>query len=403
MNTAVVGLKFFIKGVSIVIDERRRDSRRPLDYDVTCYIDGARLDAHALNVSQRGAFVGTELGRPVPVGALAGLVFISDSTSVGTTFLFGRVIRQQEVPIRGFAVRWEKAVSAGRTNDLKSFLNQFLGVEDAVVEEELVGPSGSSSQMSRCVYRFEPFDPAAPDGPGNQDVVDSIGYGGRVIRDSVVEPHADSFAVSGLEHTADPFAIEVEFDADPAPDRPGLPPAAVPASRHRPPARPRPGKAVMGELESFIGNLDVSEEEISAVRIGGHASPIHLPAAAVVGPSVTAALADISSVPDSIACEMEGAVIVSGSKLDVVVTALSPGAAVIRSRFMPIDPDSGLILELTIGSRKGVSTVLCHGRVTGVQRGAESGFVVTFGRIDEGESVGILERYLKWLKFNGAV
>ena len=70
---------------------------------------------------------------------------------------------------------------------------------------------------------------------------------------------------------------------------------------------------------------------------------------------------------------------------------------------MPIDPDSGLILELTIGSRKGVSTVLCHGRVTGVQRGAESGFVVTFGRIDEGESVGILERYLKWLKFNGAV
>ena len=51
-------------------------------------------------------------------------------------------------------------------------------------------------------------------------MVDSIGYGGRVIRDSVVEPHADSFAVSGLEHTADPFAIEVEFDADPLPTAP---------------------------------------------------------------------------------------------------------------------------------------------------------------------------------------
>lgn len=402
MNTAVAGINFFIIGVSIVIDERRRDSRRPLDYDVTCYIDGARLDAHALNVSQRGAFVGTELGRPVPVGALAGLVFISDSTSVGTTFLFGRVIRQQDVPIRGFAVRWEKAVSAGRTNDLKSFLNQFLGVEDAVVEEELVGPSGSSSQMSRCVYRFEPFDPAAADAPGNQDIVDSIGYGRRVIRDSMADPSPDPFAVTGLENVLDPISIEVEFESDQHAGPAGFS-SAPHSSRHRSPGRSRQGRAGMGELESFIGNLDVSEEEISAVRIGGHASPIHLPPAAVVGPAVLGALPDVLSVPDSVACEMEGAVIVAGSKLDVVVTGLSMGAAVVRSRFMPIDPDSGLILELTIGSRKGVSTVLCHGRVTGLQRGAESGFVVTFGKIDEGESVGIFERYLKWLKFNGAV
>jgi len=388
------------------MDERRRVTRRARDFDVTCYIDGAKLEAHVLDISRGGVFVRTDTSRPVPVGALAGIVFVPEKVKIATTFMFGRVVRRQDTPVRGFGIRWEKAVSAGRPEELSEFLKALVDLEDVTIEQEVVGTSSSGGSISRCVYRF-PEQPSAipgtgdavvPDGSGAQDesdIEDSV----EVVEEEPVEavtpaPSADA----AIPPSAAPVP---ENEAAPA-ARPGRRRAHVPTSA--------PAPATNTDIFSCFSALEVTDEEISAVRITtGPARPGNRrPARESVVPVEVVQPMPAQSAPPSfrgvddvlVPCRVDGSIFVIDASVPVVVTALGQTAAVVRSRFVPVDDTQPLTLVLIIGTRRGDVPVRCHGRVTVIERGIDSGFRMVFSNVEEGDSPGVLERYLKWLEFN---
>ncbi|MBM4388257.1 MAG: PilZ domain-containing protein, partial [Deltaproteobacteria bacterium] len=124
--------------------------KRKLEKDVFCYIDGARLDARSEDISAGGMFLKTEASDSIPHGSLIGLVFEFKSSTDNTTFLFGRVVRKQESPLKGAGLRWEKAVTVGTPEQLAQFLAKMLQIEDAEIRQEDAGKKG----LKKSVYHF---------------------------------------------------------------------------------------------------------------------------------------------------------------------------------------------------------------------------------------------------------
>lgn len=392
------------------MEDRRRVTRRSQDFDVTCYIDGAKLEAHVLDISKGGVFVSTDTSRPVPVGALAGIVFVPDKVKIATTFMFGRVVRKQDVPVRGFAVRWEKAVSAGRPDDLALFLKTLVDLVDVVVEQEVVGTSSSGGPISRCVYRF-PETAAFSGAPVGDDLPDLGKLPDPVSAEKNVTPAGDV----ALPEDEDVMPREmIAFEEAPE-ETEKKPPAAARHSGRRHLAAPAVSMPVVGpttDIFSCLRTLDVSDEEVSAVRIttgptrhkprhhvADRPSPLQISPAGHA-PAVQTPFRGIDDIV--IPCRLDGSIFVIDSSVPVVVTALGQSSAVIRSRFVPVDESQPLTLVLIIGTRKGDVPLRCHGRVTVIERGPESGFRMSFSSVEEGDSAGVLERYLKWLEFNAA-
>jgi len=397
------------------MEERRRVERRAQDFDVTCYIDGAKLEAHVLDIGSGGVFVSTDTSRPVPVGALVGIVFASEAVKMATTFMFGRVVRKQEAPVRGFGVCWEKAVSAGKPGELRAFLASLISLVDVEIEQEIVGTSSQGVEIRRCVYRFperpvvaDVVEPTAAPGveAGQAESVALSGGRENQVSDDVAVPVADA--------TPDLITFEAADTADAAPV--AMP--AAPSGRRRVPSRaPQVANvAPSSDIFSCLRNLDVSDEEISAVRITtGPASPSPAsrrrqprpePIPVITMPAVNRSAVDSGAVFRGgqdviIPCRLDASIFVIDSSVPVVLTGLGQTSAVIKSRFMPVDDTQVVTLVIIIGTRKGDVALRCHGRISLIERGAESGFRMAFSSVEEGDSPGVLERYLKWLEFNG--
>lgn len=390
------------------MDERRRVTRRARDFDVTCYIDGAKLEAHVLDISRGGVFVRTDTSRPVPVGALAGIVFVPEKVKIATTFMFGRVVRRQDSPVRGFGVRWEKAVSAGRPEELTEFLKALVDLEDVTIEQEVVGTTSSGGSISRCVYRF-PEPPSGLSGVGDAGVPDGSGALDITRTEDLVEVVPDE-PVEAVAPAPSTDAVNIPAAA-PAPIE-QVAPAARPGRRRAHVPASTPSVAPSSDIFSCFSALQVTDEEISAVRITtGTARPGNRHAAhesvipvevqqAVPAPAVPTQFRGVDDV--LVPCRVEGSIFVIDASVPVVVTALGQSSAVVRSRFVPVDDTQPLTLVLIIGTRRGDVPVRCHGRVTVIERGIDSGFRMAFSTVDEGDSSGVLERYLKWLEFNAA-
>ncbi len=115
--------------------DKRRTPRFKLEKDVYCYIEGVRLDVRSDDISAGGMFLRTDKDRP-PLGAQIGLVFREQSDAANPTFLFGRVVREQDEPIRGVGLCWEKAVTVGPQAELVKFLTTTLGISAERVERQ---------------------------------------------------------------------------------------------------------------------------------------------------------------------------------------------------------------------------------------------------------------------------
>lgn len=372
--------------------ERRKVNRRPLDFEVTCYIDGARLEAHALDISVGGVFVGTDMARPVPIGALAGLVFVSESVGVSTTFLFGRVVRKQDVPVRGFAVEWEKAVSAGAPDELKVFLDQLLGLANPMIELESVSGSGAGSGLTRSVYRFPVREGARSDSSGTGT---SRAFEDESFVDIPFLYDSDD-AVTAQDNDESDAGIEI--------DQPAVHSMAVSA-----PHESSDSDKVFDDLQFCFENLDVSDEEISLVTITtgvpvGHSAESETVVDAHITATGHGRAGQVSSVVEKsdtvMPCSVNGVLVMRGVHLPVVITQIGLTAATVSSPFVPVDDTEKLELSFFIGTKRGEAPLKCHGRMTSVVTGKEPGFKMAFSRLDEGASPGILRRYLKWLHFN---
>lgn len=403
------------------MDERRRVIRNAQEYNVTCFIDGAKLEAKVLDIGRGGVFIGTDASRPVPIGALAGIVFANDKVRVATTFLFGRVVRRQESPSRGFAVRWEKAVSAGKATELSGFLSDLLNIENPEVEQEVVGASSSGGAISRCIFRFP--EPEALAGEAGQDMFDGIAAppaadGDRLLPEGSIEVVEEPMPSAGRPAVRDQVGVGPEtVQTAPSRPTPTAESASVPAKRRHATPDSVPVVSQTSDIMSCLRTLDVSDEEISAVRIasgpssGASASGFgsrqrrprqHSPIEIAVEPFKPVVEGIEFDVVQEvlIPCRLEGSLFAVDASVPVVVTALGQTGAIVKSRFVPIDDARPFTLVLIIGTKRGDVGLRCHGRMTLIEKGAESGFRMAFSSIEEGDSPGVLERYLKWLEFN---
>jgi hypothetical protein len=110
-------------------NERRRDPRRPLDLEVFCYVDGARLDGWTADVSAGGLFLKTDVQQDIPQGVSVGLAFKAQDPGAAPVILFGRVVRRQDRDTRGVGIQWERAVTPGPPAELAKVLADVLGLE----------------------------------------------------------------------------------------------------------------------------------------------------------------------------------------------------------------------------------------------------------------------------------
>ena len=273
-------------------DDRRNYERRLLGEDMYCYIDGARLDAASLDISQGGLFLTTV--QDIPMGAVVALVFkLHQRVGSPPVYMVGRVVRKQTEPYRGIGLHWLKAV-AEHTESLEQFLTELLGMTKPIILSEGLGPLGEDM----AVHYF-------PDVPA----------------------HSESAIVG-----------------------------TVPDSNSLAPTSPEPGPMT----------LKFKDDEQRA--------PADVDACLKVG--------DLTAT--------------------VRVINLGRRAIFARSAFVPIAVEEPLEVQLTIPRKGGSAILSCNCRVVHVHNGDESdppGLEMRILSVDEGNYAGLLERYLRYLRF----
>jgi len=149
-------------------EERRIHPRREFRRELFCYIDGARFDAKSEDISLGGMFLRTDQAARIPGGALVALVVRESGGDMSeSVFLFGRVVRHQSTPETGLGLTWDKAVAAGSSAHLLSFLDQVFGIRSP----QLGLKAGAGGGLARYVYEFASGGAAAREGAADSGAV----------------------------------------------------------------------------------------------------------------------------------------------------------------------------------------------------------------------------------------
>jgi hypothetical protein len=131
--------------------EKRRHPRHKVQKDAHCYIDGFRVDVRTEDLSLGGMFLATPGPRPEPETQVA-VVFGEHAGASHPTFLFGRVVRVQDEPVRGVGILWEKAVTVGSLEEHAVFLETTLGL----TRNDVARRSSARASGNKWVYHFPP-------------------------------------------------------------------------------------------------------------------------------------------------------------------------------------------------------------------------------------------------------
>jgi len=351
--------------------ERREFPRQPLSQEVHCYIDGVRVDARTLDISASGSFVRMTRARAVSPGALVGVVFLRHPQVLQTTFLFGRVVRIQPEPVEGIALAWEKAVTIAPPEDLARFLDSVFGIQSPTIRREASGPRGTE----RSVFSFGSIaaHPVAP-----------VPWSG--------ETPAPSRELPKSQDPARPFQT-------PSP----VPPRRTPVQ----PVEveiPDPFDAVAlgaDRLEVTSQDLDALEVKVIALERDG------TPTRESVPPEAPPPKRDSGPVSAMVAREdvpvsLHGALILGDEKLSVTLRQLGEVRVFVQTAFVPMNREADLRLQFDIPARRGSTQVECRCRLLEAQ--AEEvepgpGLLLRVLSIDEGDSPGIVTRYMKFVQF----
>lgn len=128
--------------------EKRRFPRIELKKNVNCYAKGKMLQALAEDVSPGGMFLSlNHLEDRIPLDTLVSLLFREHDGDEVVTFLFGRVVRHQHLPVKGIGLRWEKAVSSGTPVQLAKFLKSLLKLDEHQLRHVRPDPNGEKKTL----------------------------------------------------------------------------------------------------------------------------------------------------------------------------------------------------------------------------------------------------------------
>lgn len=356
-------------------EERREFPRQTLTQDVHCYIDGVRFDARTMDVSAGGAYVRTPRAGSVSPGALVGMVFLRHPVMLHTTFLFGRVVRVRIEAPAGLALAWEKAVTVAPAEDLAKFLDHMFGIRSPVIRPEASGARGqvrnvfSFGSISTRTLAGPPWASEAPEAAGGPQAVPPVERG--PASQGAAALSADSSPLPRVEvEVPDPFdaaamgagvlavtaadldALEVKIIAL---ERDGTPACEV---QEVPPSRP--DQRAPGQISVMVAREDV---------------PVSMPAVLSLGEDA----------------------------LSLTIRQLGASRALVRTAFVPMDRDSEMMLRLDIPARRGPVSVTCRCTLEDVLASDDArgpGLTLRFTALDEADSPGVLERYVKFLQFH---
>ena len=355
-----------------MIPERREFPRQARSQEVHCYIDGVRVDARTMDMSASGAFVRMSQSRAVSMGSLVGLVFLRHPRMLQTTFMFGRVVRTQAAPVEGIALAWEKAVTVAPAEDLARFLETVFGIMSPEIRRETAGPRGTP----RNVFAFGSIS---------------------VRPDSMIQGVADNSGVSPAASTG--------FEPEPVDLAPVRKPAQRPGSKAASVEIPDPFDAVT----LCAGNLAVTSEDFDAmdlkvIALESDGTVIQEPVARE-GRHRRRESGQISAMVarDDVNLSLSGVITLGGAALPVVIRQLAEDHVFVNTAFVPMNRDAGLNLRFEIPARRGSVTVECVCRLQDVcveDSAPGSGLLLRVVSMNEGNSPGIVMRYVKFVQFS---
>ena len=141
-----------------MVPERRRHARRDYAHHVLCYIDGWRLDAFTLDISQGGTFLATDHAGRIDQGALVGVVVNGEEPTANRVYVFGRVVRVATGDMPGLGVQWVRAAAIDAVEPLVRVLGELFGLTPDDVNARVTAGTG----RQRYVYMFESPGAAPP-------------------------------------------------------------------------------------------------------------------------------------------------------------------------------------------------------------------------------------------------
>ena len=139
--------------------DRRVFPRRTFRADVFVYESGVRFRATPADLSFGGCFLATAEAEVPALDCVVSVVFDPVETGLSApVYLFGRVVRLQPQQPRGFALAWEKAVSAVEPGEMASFLEGVFGLASRAASSMVRETSG----RFRSLFAFPAARPASP-------------------------------------------------------------------------------------------------------------------------------------------------------------------------------------------------------------------------------------------------
>lgn len=350
--------------------EHRQFARTPVVEELFCYIGGARFDASSMDISIGGMRILTHDSAKIPIGVTIGLVL--QGSAYPTTFLFGAVVRHIEGDKPGLGLEWSKAVSVGEAQHLKQFLLKWFGFSAPPIQQEVFGEHGRvrnvftfpfaiknrSASTARPVAQPD-VPPVRPEPVNGGDVEEKPAISLDIGADT--DDSWETLDVDDQHFSANSDAVETAGTVQGDPE--GAKPFDTVETRKTP-----------SEITERFGSLRHSSKSGSITQM-------------------------VERDQAEVACLLPAEIKVGSATLDVTLTRIGLSSGRVESPFMPIDQDRLIDLTFKIASRNGHLPVVCRCRLQKVLPGSPGGMILSFGKVEEGDSPGVLTRYIKWLMY----
>jgi hypothetical protein len=108
-------------------DDRRKKDRVDFQEKFRCFVGGKRFVTQTLNVSPGGAFLETD--RVIKPGSVMVLEQVKPGYDERPPHLVAKVLHFAMSPAMGVGLQWVKVISENGIANLRSFLNEVLGIE----------------------------------------------------------------------------------------------------------------------------------------------------------------------------------------------------------------------------------------------------------------------------------
>ena len=129
--------------------DRREHEREKRTVEFFCYVNGQRFDSTSFDISAGGAFLRTD--HELTDGITALVAPKGERVKAEGAVLVGQVVRQQDDPVKGVAIKWVRCVSRKGIQPVFDLLAFYLGLFPA----SLPMPMPSVANAETVAYDFQ--------------------------------------------------------------------------------------------------------------------------------------------------------------------------------------------------------------------------------------------------------